>query len=263
MGDLKHIIDAAQVKDRMDPSRIHAQHNILYDDNERSQVELVEQIGSSLFATTLLVASCWQSRQDGYHSANCQIDLESELKGCFVSFLSGYLGMKDHRKVDLILDLLKVDFNLMAKQIRMFSTMEYVKVAETAPKRPCFGLLANCFGHCTHPTAYVHFAQRGSLDLSAKPGRSIESIRMAYCNGDNESSFHPRIDTSMMRSSPNWVKGKGWVAKSKQGGDYQPHLGSYEGVLPFQQLIRDIYVVTYTAWLIQETNPDSFEVLSP
>ena len=260
MGDLKHIIDAAQVKARYDPSKIHAQHNILYDDNERNQVELVEQIGSSLFATTLLVASSWQSRQDA-DGSNGRFDLEKELESCFVSFLTGYLDMTDHKTVELILDLLGVDFNLMAKQIRMFSSKEYVEVAETAPKRPYFGLLARLFGFCSHPTAYVHFAQRGSLNLFAKPGRSIDSIRKVYCSDDH--GPHPtRIDTSMMRCSPTWVKGKGWVATNQQG-DCQPHLGSYEGVLPFQQLIRDIYVVTYVAWLLCETNPDSFEIVSP
>ena len=30
----------------------------------------------------------------------------------------------------------------------------------------------------------------------------------------------------------------------------QPHFGSYEGVLPFQQLIRDIYAVVHLASLI-------------
>ena len=266
MGDLKHIIDENQLEARYDPSKIHAQHNILYDDNERHQVELVEQIGSSLFATTLLVASSWKCRHED-QNLDDNLNLELELKKCFVSFVKGYLDIQNEDRAEQLLNLLHVDFDLTAKQIRLFSTREYVDAAESterSPKRPIFGLLAKAFGFCTHPTAYVHFAQRGSIDLFAKPGRSIESIRRVYCHSqsDDDDDYSqvqpPRIDTSMMRCSPTWVKGKGWVDRKTN----QQHLGSYEGVLPFQQLIRDIYVVTYISWLIKETNPNSFEILS-
>ena len=258
MADLKHIIAEGQVEARYDPSRIHAQHNILYNNEERTQVALVEQLGASLFATTLLVASSWQSRYCAGVPEADNLDLQIELRNCFSSFLQGYLDLSEKRAIEF-LNLVGVDFDLMAQQIKLFSTKKYVEIAETAPKRPLFGVFARLFGWCSHPTAFVHFCQRGSLDLT-QPGRSLEAIRNAYSGGDTEEEgeAYPRIDTSMMRCSPTWVKGKGWVSSPQQGG--QAHLGSYEGVLPFQTLIRDIYAVAYLSWLIRHDGEDAFEI---
>jgi hypothetical protein len=142
------------------------------------------------------------------------------------------------------------NFDLMADQIKLFATDEYVKVAESAPARPYFGVTAKVLGWLTHPTAFVHFMQRGGRDLK-RPGSSLPAISSVYQlpPKDNERCAlpegYPRVDTTMMRCSPTWIKGHGWM---KDNG--QPHFGSYEGVLPFQQLIRDIYSVVHLASLI-------------
>ena len=254
LADLKHLINATQVKWRYDPSVIHAQHNIVYDDEERFQLALIEQLGAGLFATALLTASSWQSRQARGDSEN--MDLPKELKTCFAMFLCGYLQM-DESRAHRFLDLVGTDFQLMAQQFEMFATPKYVQVAETAPRRPIFGVAASVMGFFTHPTALVHFCQRGSLNLDDddKAGRSLAAIKEVYQPSQMSVADLPRIDTSMMRSSPTWKRGRGW--DSPQG---QPHFGSYEGVLPFQQLIRDLYAVVHLAWLIRASE-DSFEIL--
>jgi hypothetical protein len=217
LADLKHILKEDQVRLRYDPSAIHAQHNILHIDQERSQVELIEQLGASLFATVLLVSSSWYSRY--VQGVEENLDLEQELEKCFSTFLCRYLQIEKEMAAKFMITV-GTNFGLMAAQIKMFATTQYVTIAETAPRRPVFGLTSNILW-IVHPTAFLHFAQRGSLDLSSKPGRSLPEIK--ECFGSNV-----RVDTSMMRCSPTWVRGKGWV--NKQG---QAHLGSYEGVLPF------------------------------
>lgn len=239
LADLKHIIDFEGIRVRFDPSHIHAQHNILYDDNERFKVSMIEQIGSSLFATVLLVASAWSSRHLNGIAPAENLDLTKELEACFSSFVQGYLGFDDARSTHF-LSLCGVNFALMADQIEMFTTPKYVEVAETAQRRPFFGILAKMLGFLTHPTAFVHFAQRGAL-----PVDSLEEIKVIYTPQDSNLP-HPRVDTSKMRCSPTWKRGQGWVSP-----DGQPHLGAYEGVLPFQQLIRDLYSVVHLAWLVR------------
>uniref|UniRef100_A0A7S3L075 Uncharacterized protein n=1 Tax=Amphora coffeiformis TaxID=265554 RepID=A0A7S3L075_9STRA len=247
LADLKHIIDGAQVISRYDPSVIHAQHNILYDDNERACVSVVEQLGAPLFATVLLAASSWQSRH--IQGVQENLDLVQELNNCFSTFLCGYLEIEKD-KAEKFLETIGTNFELMASQIKMFSTSNYVTTAETAPRRPIFGFFAKVLGWFTHPTAFLHFAQRGSMDLS-KPGKSVPGIRACY-------EPYTRVDTSMMRCSPTWVGGKGWV-NPKTG---QAHFGSYEGVLPFQQLIRDLYATVYLAWLVRRHGKDAFELFT-
>lgn len=247
LADLKHIITQDEVRLRYDPSVIHAQHNILYNDQERLQVEIIEQLGASLFATALLVASSWHSRYvQGVEEEN--LDLEQELENCFSTFLCGYLQIEKEVAANFMMTV-GTNFHLMAAQIKMFATNQYVTIAETAPRRPVFGLTSKILG-ISHPTAFVHFSQRGSLDLSSKPGRSLPEIK--ECFGSNV-----RVDTSMMRCSPTWVRDKGWV--NKQG---QAHFGSYEGVLPFQQLIRDLYAVVCLAWLVRKHGDGAFELFA-
>jgi hypothetical protein len=246
LADLKHIITQDQVRLRYDPSVIHAQHNILYNDQERFQVELIEQLGASLFATALLVAASWHSRY--VQGVEENLDLEQELENCFSTFLCGYLQIEKEVAAKFMRTI-GTDFGLMAAQIKMFATNQYVAIAETAPRRPLFGFTSKILGIC-HPTAFVHFAQCGSLDLSSKPGRSLPEIK--ECFGTNV-----RVDTSMMRCSPTWVRGKGWV--NKQG---QAHFGSDEGVLPFQQLVRDLYAVVLLAWLVRKHGDGAFELFA-
>jgi len=264
LGDLKHILSKAQVIDRYDPSKIHAQHNILYDHHERFQVSLIEQLGAGLFATALLVASSWEGRHRQGIKPN--MNLSEMLQRGFVSFLLGYLQVDEDRAREL-LSLMGANFDLMAKQIQLFVTEDYVKAAETAPRRPIFGIIAKVLGFFTHPTAFVHFAQWGGRDLS-KPGYSVAEIREVYQPpdeppDDNDGTQrllpkgYPRIDTSMMRSSPTWVQGHGWI--NDKG---QRHFGSYEGVLPFQALIRDLYAVTYLTSMVlltQVSEPPTYQ----
>jgi len=248
LGDLKHVINVEQVKKRYDPSVIHAQHNILYDDDERFQVAMIEQLGAGLFASALLCGSSWQSRQAQGVLSNENFNLAKELKASFITFLKGYL-QTDEDKASRFLSLVGTNFELMAEQMKMFSTQKYVEIAETAPERPVFGVFARVLGLFTHPTAFVHFAQRGSLDLDP-PGRSLSEIKEVYVSPESSADLpagYPRVDTSMMRSSPTWQKGHGWI-NSKSG---QEHFGSYEGVLPFQQLVRDLYTVVHLSWLAQ------------
>lgn len=252
LADLKHTLTKAQVIARYDPSHIHAQHNLLYDPRERFQVSLIEQLGAGLFATSLLIASCWEGRHRLGIVPN--LDLPNALEEGFVQFLRGYLQVPPERAKQL-LDLMGTNFNLMANQIKVFATAEYVVIAERAPARPFFGIVAKIFGKLTHPTAFVHFMQRGDRDLT-KSGCSLKEIRSVYkCPPRDEYGSrvipegYPRVDTSMMRCSPTWIKGHGWM--NEKG---QPHFGSYEGVLPFQQLIRDIYAVVHLASLILLSN---------
>ena len=276
LADLKHIIDKEQVKARYDPSVIHAQHNILYDDHECMWVSLVEQLGASLFATALLIASSWQSRHIRGTPPQQNIDLAQDLKASFITFLQGYLSIGREQAERLLDEQMGTNFDRMADQIQMFATSKYVEIAETAPRRPCFGTCARLLGFVSHPTAFVHLCQNDSRRLD-RPGCSLEEIRQVYCYGDNdgtrtrqrtaetESSStsqsllpegFPRVDTSMMRASPTWQKGKGWVSsprwrlRQQQTLQDQPHFGSYEGVLPFQQMIRDLYAVVYLSWLL-------------
>lgn len=247
LGDLKHILNKSQVIARYDPSHIHAQHNILYDHQERFQVSLIEQLGAGLFASCLLVASSWEGRNRLNIGPN--IHLAEMLEEVFVEFLCGYLQVQPDRAKGL-LKLMGTNFHRMANQMALFATGEYVEIAESSRARPLFGIAAKVLGWLTHPTAFVHFMQRGDRDLS-KPGCSIQAIRSVYESSPEENASnilldgYPRVDTSMMRCSPTWVKGRGWA--SSEG---QPHFGSYEGVLPFQQLIRDLYSVTYLTSLI-------------
>ena len=247
LADLKHTLTKAQVIARYDPSHIHAQHNLLYDPRERFQVSLIEQLGAGLFATSLLIASSWEGRHRLGIEPN--LDLPNALEEGFVQFLRGYLQVSPERAKQF-LRLMGTNFNLMANQIKVFATAEYVEIAERAPARPYFGIVAKILGKLTHPTAFVHFMQRGDRDLT-KSGCSLEEIRSAYQlppRDDGSRTIpegYPRVDTSMMRCSPTWIKGHGWM--NEKG---QPHFGSYEGVLPFQQLIRDIYAVVHLASLI-------------
>ena len=257
LADLKHIIREDEVMSRFDPSVIHAQHNILYNDSERCCVAVIEQLGASLFATALLAGSSWQSRH--VQGVQDNLDLAKELENCFSTFLCGYLQI-EKEQAEEFLGLVGANFSLMAAQIKMFATSNYVAIAETAPRRPIFGFFAKILGWLTHPTAFVHFAQRGSLDLS-KPSRSLPEIRECYVS--NSSSVlpvdgYPRVDTSMMRCSPTWVHGKGWIKRTTG----QAHFGSYEGVLPFQQLIRDLYATVYLAWLIRKHGKGAFELFT-
>ena len=251
LADLKHTLTKAQVIARYDPSHIHAQHNLLYDPRERFQVSLIEQLGAGLFATSLLIAPRWEGRHRLGIEPN--LDLPNALEEGFVQFLQGYLQVSPERAKQL-LRLMGTNFNLMANQIKVFATAEYVEIAERAPARPYFGIIAKILGKLTHPTAFVHFMQRGDRDLT-KSGCSLEEIRSAYQLPPRDDGSriipegYPRVDTSMMRCSPTWIKGHGWM--NEKG---QPHFGSYEGVLPFQQLIRDIYAVVHLASLILLSN---------
>jgi hypothetical protein len=253
LADLKHILTVEQVVMRYDPSIIHAQHNILYSDEERTCVCEIEQLGSSLFATALLVASSWQSRYEEGGTQAVNLDLSLELRNCFCAFLQGYLQI-DKEKAERFFQLIDADFDRMASQVRMFATSNYVKIAETAPPRPIFGICAKLLGWLTHPTAFVHFLQRGSMDLTTSRGRCLPEMQEVYQDGTSE---FPRVDTSMMACSPTWVRGQGWV--NRKG---QKHLGSYEGVLPFQQLVRDLYVTVHLAWLAHLYGIESFEVFA-
>lgn len=205
------------------------------------------QLGAGLFATALLAASSWEVRHRQGIEPN--INLSETLEDCFVTFLRGYLQVQPERAREL-LPLMGTDFHLMAAQIQLFVTEEYVEAAESAPGRPVFGVLAKLLGFISHPTAFVHFMQWGGRDLS-RPGYSVEEISAVYQLPDDVDGAsrlpdgYPRVDTSMMRCSPTWVKGQGWI--SDKG---QRHFGSYEGVLPFQQLIRDLYAVTYLTSII-------------
>jgi hypothetical protein len=186
------------------------------------------------------------------------LDLAKELKNCFSTFLCAYLEI-EKEQAEEFLRLIGTDFDLIATQIKMFSTPNYVAIAETASRRPIFGFFAKVLGWLTHPTAFVHFAQRGSLDLS-KPGRSMPEIRECYVSSSSSElpDGYPRVDTSMMRCSPTWVHGKGWVNRATG----QAHFGSYEGVLPFQQLIRDLYATVYLAWLVRKHGKDTFALFA-
>ena len=244
LGDLKHIFGKSSVVHRYDPSHIHAQHNILYDDSERYQVSMIEQLGAGLFATVLLIASSWEGRKRAEIEPN--IPLAKFLEEGFATFLRAYLQVKQGRAQELLC-LMGTNFDLMAEQIKLFVTDDYVGIAETsAPKRPVFGALAKVFGSVSHPTAFVHFCQRSGRDL-AKPGYSISEIAAVFepqIDRRLPEGF-PRIDTSMMRCSPTWKNGHGWV--NEKG---QRHLGSYEGALPMQQIIRDLYAVVYLSSMI-------------
>uniref|UniRef100_A0A7S4JRP2 Glycerophosphocholine acyltransferase 1 n=1 Tax=Odontella aurita TaxID=265563 RepID=A0A7S4JRP2_9STRA len=251
LGDLKHIINCKQVQARYDPSVIHAQHNILYDDQERFQVCLLEQLGAGLFATSLLIASCWEGRSRAGVSESSNIDLAETLSEGFSTFLSGYLGVSLER-AESLLRLMHTDFPLMARQVKMFASAWYVQVAESAPRRPIFGAVAKFTGALSHPTAFVHFSQRSGRNLQQE-GYSLGGIAAVYQSSHDGTmeagglpEGYPRVDTSMMRCSPTWVRGHGWV--NSEGA---AHFGSYEGALPFQQLIRDLYTVTYLAAMIR------------
>lgn len=245
LGDLKHIIDVEEVKHRYDPSVIHAQHNQLYDNHECFQVALVEQVGAGLFAAALLVGSSWQGRHAIGMTSNENIDLALALKDSFSVFLQGYLDVNKAR-ADVLLELMGTHFDMMAQQIMMFATNEYVSVAEAAPRRPIFGATAKVLGALTHPTAFPHFCQRGSRPLQ-QPTQSLEQIRAVYKPKSPQvlPEGYPRVDTSMTRSSPTWKRGRGWASP-----DGHAHFGSYEGVLPFQHLIRDLYAVVYLALML-------------
>eukprot|EP00521_Asterionellopsis_glacialis_P013472 CAMPEP_0195308562 /NCGR_PEP_ID=MMETSP0707-20130614/38287_1 /TAXON_ID=33640 /ORGANISM="Asterionellopsis glacialis, Strain CCMP134" /LENGTH=807 /DNA_ID=CAMNT_0040372835 /DNA_START=185 /DNA_END=2608 /DNA_ORIENTATION=+ len=256
LADLKHLLTKEQVNERFDPSHIHSQHNILYDDQERLLVALNEQLGSGLFGVSLLVGSSWERRHSNGAIPQDNVDLPKALKGAFCSFLSGYLQVGDVRASEL-LSLMGSNFVRMADQIEMFSTPSYVAIAETAPRRPIFGCFAKTLGWISHPTAFAHFCQRAGTPLDKKAGYSLEGIAKVYTSGNSSRSTlqeapvvlpdgFPRVDTSMMRCSPRWVQKKGWINK-----DGKIDFGPYEGVLPFQQLIRDLYAVTYMATMLR------------
>jgi hypothetical protein len=253
LADLKHLLTEEQVAQRYAPDVIHAQHNILYSDQERHLVALLEQLGASVFATALLVASSWQARHVQGVPSSENLDLELELENCFVNFLRGYLQV-DGSTAKALLRLVGTDFVSTAAQIRMFATDDYVRIAETAPRRPVFGFFAKLLGFLTHPTAFVHFMQRGSADLVSED-RSLPEMRAVY--GGSSETVYPRVDTSMMRCSPTWKRKSGWVNSKGQA-----HLGPYEGVLPFQTLIRDLYVVVYLSYLVRRRGKESFALFS-
>mmetsp|Transcript_15160 Transcript_15160/g.20671 ORF Transcript_15160/g.20671 Transcript_15160/m.20671 type:complete len:123 (+) Transcript_15160:2136-2504(+) len=90
----------------------------------------------------------------------------------------------------------------------------------------------------------THLNQSGRRKLSGSY-QLIEIQQLYDIKTNHESSRTPRVDTSTMRSSPTWTKGKGWINKH---GD--PNFGSNLGVFPVQRLIRDIYAVVGVAQMI-------------